>query len=56
MEKIIEGKMNKFAASISLLEQPFVKDSDKKIKDVVEEAIAKLGENIQIGEFVRYEL
>lgn len=56
VDKIIQGKLDKFAEEVSLLEQSFVKDQDKKIKDIVEEYIAKLGENIQVGEFVRYEL
>lgn len=56
VEKIIEGKVQKYAEEVSLLEQPFVKDQDKKIKDLIEEYIAKLGENIQVGEFARYQL
>lgn len=56
VSKIVEGKIHKFAAEVSLLEQSFVKDQDKKIKDLIQEYIAKLGENIQIGDFVRYEL
>ena|SRR3990167_6163575 len=56
IEKILEGKLDKFAEENCLLEQAFVKDSDKKIRQLIEEYIAKLGENIQIGEFVRYEL
>lgn len=56
VEKIIQGKLDKFAESVSLLDQPFVKDQDKTIRQVIEGAIAKLGENIQVGDFVRYEL
>ena len=56
VNKIIEGKLNKFMKEVSLLEQPFIKDQDKSIEALIEENIAKLGENIQIGEFVRYEL
>lgn len=40
----------------SLLKEPFVKDSEKTIKDIIDEKIAKLGENIQIGKFIRLEL
>lgn len=55
-EKIIEGKLEKFAEEAALLSQPFVKDQDKTIREVIDQTIAKLGENIQIGDFVRYEL
>ena len=56
VDKIIEGKMQSYAAEIALLEQSFVKDQDKKIKDMINEYIAKLGENIKVGGFVRYEI
>lgn len=47
--------MNPESVSI-LLEQPFVKDADKTIQDLIAEAVGKMGENIQVGDFVRYEL
>ncbi len=56
LEKIALGRMEKFYAESVLMEQTFVKDSDKTIKDVVTEAIATFGENIHIARFVRYEL
>ncbi|MDX1608452.1 MAG: translation elongation factor Ts [Candidatus Spechtbacterales bacterium] len=56
IEDIVEGKIKKFGAENSLLEQPFVKDQDKTIAKLIEEHVAKLGENIQVGEFTRYEL
>lgn len=56
VEQIIEGKMQKFASEVSLLEQSFVKDPDKSIKELIEGQIAKLGENIQVGEFERFEI
>lgn len=56
IEDIVKGKMAKFASEVSLLEQPFVKDSDKSVKSLIEEYVAKLGENIQVGDFARYEL
>lgn len=56
IEKIIDGKMQSFAQDIVLLEQPFVKDQDKKVKDLISEYVAKLGENIKAGGFVRYEI
>ncbi|MFY9458002.1 MAG: translation elongation factor Ts [Candidatus Spechtbacterales bacterium] len=54
--KIIDGKMQTYAAEVALLEQPFVKDQDKKVKDVINEYIVKLGENIKVAGFVRYEI
>jgi elongation factor Ts len=56
LEKIATGKMEKFYGEFCLLEQPFVKDDKKKIQDVLNEAIAKLGENIQIRRFARFVL
>ncbi len=56
LNKIIEGKMSAYAAEVSLLEQPYVKDQDKKVKDVIQEYIGKLGENIRVAGFVRYEI
>jgi elongation factor Ts len=53
VEKIIEGKLEKWYADNTLMEQPFVKDPDRKISDVVSAMIAKLGENIQVRRFVR---
>jgi elongation factor Ts len=56
VEKIATGKVEKFYGEFCLLEQPFVKDDKKKIQDVVTEAIAKIGENIQVRRFARYVL
>lgn len=56
IEQIVGGKMSKFAEEFCLLQQPFVKDPDKTIGELLQEAVAKFGENIQIGEFERYEL
>jgi elongation factor Ts len=56
LEKIATGKMEKFYAEFCLLEQPFVRDDKKKIQDVVNAAVAKLGENIQIRRFSRFVL
>ena len=57
-EKIIEGKLDKFFSEACLLDQIFVKDPDqkKKIKDIITEKVAKLGENIFVQRFVRYQL
>ncbi|HET9886413.1 MAG TPA: translation elongation factor Ts [bacterium] len=56
IQKIIEGKLEKWYADNALMEQPFVKDPDRKISDVVSGVIAKLGENIQVRRFVRMAL
>jgi elongation factor Ts len=56
IEKIAEGKMEKFYAEACLLEQPFVKNPDQTVGQLVTEAVAKIGENIQVRRFVRYKL
>jgi elongation factor Ts len=56
VEKIVEGRLQKFIAENTLLEQPFVKDPDKTVKEFVEEAIAKFGENVVVGRFARFKL
>lgn len=56
IEKIVNGKLDKWFGTIALLDQPFVKDQDKTIKDVLTEKIQKTGENIQIRRFTRYQL
>jgi elongation factor Ts len=55
-EKIIEGKLQKVFEDIVLLEQNFVKDDSKKIKDLLNETIAAVGEKIEIGRFVRMQI
>ncbi len=54
IEKIVTGKMDKYFQDICLLEQPFIKDPDKIVKDLITESIATLGENISVGRFIRY--
>ena len=54
-EKIVEGRLNKFYSEICLLDQPFVKDPDKTVGELLIELIAKIGENIVIRRFVRFE-
>lgn len=56
VEKIIEGKMDKFYSEACLLEQPFVKDNDKTIGDLVTDKVGTLGENIIIRRFIRFRL
>lgn len=56
VEKIVEGRVDKFYAETCFMEQPFVKDEKKKISQLVMEAIQTLGENIVVRRFIRYEL
>lgn len=58
VEKIVEGKLSKWYKEICLLEQVFVKDPEgkKTIQDVINEMIARIGENIKVSRFVRYQL
>lgn len=55
-KKIIEGKENKFRTERALMSQRFIKEPDKTIDILVKEKIAKLGENIEIGEFIKLEI
>ena len=54
--KIVEGRLGKFYEQICLLEQPFIKEPSVKVQDLLNEKIAKIGENIKIRRFVRYEV
>lgn len=54
LEKIVDGKMKKFYSDVCLLEQPFVKNPDITIQDLLNEMMAKTGENVVIRRFVRY--
>jgi len=56
IEKMIEGRLNKFFQESVLLEQTFVKDPDKTVNDLITDAVAKLGENIVISRFSRFQL
>lgn len=56
LEKIIEGKLNKWLSEVVLLEQPFVKDEDKTIEEFLKEKITSLGENMQIKRFARFSI
>ena len=55
-DKIVEGKLEKFYSEFCLVDQPFAKDQTKPVKQIVDEAIAKTGENIQIRRFARFQL
>jgi elongation factor Ts len=54
--KIVEGRLDKWYQEFVLLEQPFVKDPDKKVRDLLTELIAKLGENIVVKRFTRFQI
>jgi elongation factor Ts len=56
VDKIVDGKIERFYSEVCLLEQAFIKDPDKKVAEVVNDAIARLGENIQVRRFARYHL
>ncbi|MGB9813831.1 MAG: translation elongation factor Ts [Thermovenabulum sp.] len=55
VDRIVEGRLEKFFEENCLLEQPFIKDPDKKVSQLIMEKIALLGENITISRFVRFE-
>lgn len=52
--KIVDGKLDKYYASVCLLDQPFIKNPDQTIKDLISSKIAELGENIIVRRFTRY--
>lgn len=56
IEKIVEGKLEKFFEEMCLLDQPFIKEPEKKIKDLITEKVAKFGENIMVRRFVRFQV
>lgn len=55
VDKMVEGRIEKFYKEVCLLEQPFIKDPDKTVKQLLTEKIATIGENINIRRFVRFE-
>jgi len=55
VDKMVEGRIEKYYKEVCLMEQPFVKDQDKTIKDLIGEATASIGEKISIRRFTRYE-
>lgn len=55
-EKMVEGRMHKFYERVCLLDQPFIKDPSITVNDLLKDKIAKIGENIKIRRFVRYEV
>ncbi len=56
IERIVEGKLEKFFSEVCLLEQPFIKDTDKTVGDLVKEAVGSIKENIQVRRFARFRI
>jgi elongation factor Ts len=56
VQKIVEGKLDKHYSTVCLLDQPFVKQPEKTVKEILTDQIAKIGENIQVRRFVRFQL
>ncbi|OGL94943.1 elongation factor Ts [Candidatus Uhrbacteria bacterium RIFOXYB12_FULL_58_10] len=56
VEKIVEGKLNKYFSDVCLLEQPFIKDEDTTVDEFVKAKIATIGENIQVSRFSRFQI
>jgi elongation factor Ts len=56
VDKMVEGRIEKYYKDVCLLEQPYIKDGDKSVSTLLNETIAEIGENINIRRFVRYEL
>jgi len=54
VDKIVDGKIDKFCSEVSLMEQPFVKKPDIKVEDLIKESISKIGENISVRRFSRF--
>lgn len=56
VEKMVEGRIEKYFKEVCMLEQPYIRDPDKSVQDILKETIAKLGENISIRRFTRYQM
>ncbi len=56
IEKIVEGKMERFYSEVCLVEQAFIKDPDRKVSDIINDAITRMGEKIEVRRFARYHL
>lgn len=56
IDRIVNGKLERFFKEACLLEQPFIKDTDKTVEDLIKENIATMGENMSVRRFVRYEM
>ncbi len=56
VDKIVEGRIEKFFEGICLMEQPYIRDDKMKVRDLVTQAVAKIGENIKVSRFARFSL
>jgi elongation factor Ts len=56
MEKIVQGKLGKFFEEVCLLDQPYIRDDKVKVRDLITQLVAKMGENIKVGRFARFEI
>jgi len=56
MEKIVQGKLSKFFEEVCLLDQPYIREDKIKVKDLITKLVAKMGENIKVGRFARFEI
>ena len=56
VDKIVDGKIDRFYSEVCLLEQSFIKNPDRKVSEILTDAVARLGENIQVKRFSRYQL
>jgi elongation factor Ts len=56
VDKMVEGRMEKFYERVCLLEQPYIREPERRVRDLVTELVARIGENIQVRRFVRWEL
>jgi elongation factor Ts len=56
VEKIVDGRVEKFYSEVCLLDQPFIKDDSKTVRDLLNEIVGKLGENIKIANFARFQI
>jgi elongation factor Ts len=56
LEKIVQGKLGKFFEEVCLLDQPYIRDDKVKVRDLVTKLVQKMGENIKVGRFARFEI
>lgn len=56
MDKIVQGKLSKFFEEVCLLDQPYIREDKIKVKDLITKLVAKMGENIKVGRFARFEI
>lgn len=56
LERIVTGKLGKFFEEVCLLDQPYIRDDKVKVRDLIAQLVAKIGENIKVGRFARFEI